>query len=160
MRRRTIWDNAWAHRFLFVLVASLLALGIVLPVGATGKRSGTTLLTDNGACSFTVTYTWSGFSGTGLVAEVALGVRAAGGANIVFATQQFANRAGSGGSASATFTLTGTATTSRRFFGRGLLFKVAKPTDPWTLESVKDSVVYSGDSAAQVCGSSATVTIP
>ena len=160
MKVWTILRATQAPRLLLVLVVSLLALTIALPASATGKRSATTILTDNSGCSFTVSYTWSGFSGAGLVAEVALGVRAAGGANIVFATQQFPGQAGSGGSVTATFTLTGPATPSRRFFARGLLFKLAKPTDPWTLESVRDSVVYSSDSAAQVCGSSVSVAIP
>ena len=107
--------------------------------------------------SFTVTYTWSGFSGTRLDAQVALAYRAAGGLNVFFAFAEFPNQVGSSGSVSATFTLTGTPTASHPYFGRGALLAPAKK-GPYTQSSVRDSVVSSGLLGTQVCGTTATVS--
>ena len=127
------------------------------PAGNPAATSTTTITTD-GACSFTVTYTWSGFSGAGLVAEVAIGYRELGGANAVIAwTFTPANKAGSGGSASATFTLTGTPTRSHQFFGFGNLYKVAK-NDPTNLTSLRNASAKSDYLPAQSCGSEITTS--
>jgi hypothetical protein len=136
----------------------LLALTIVVPASA-GPRSATTTITDNGSCSFTATYTWSGFAGSGLVADVTLGYKEAGGLLVYFASADFPDQVGSGGSISATFTLTGTPTLkAHQYFGRGNLFTAAKKNGPYTLSSVRDSVVWSSNTAAQACGTVVTVS--
>jgi hypothetical protein len=140
------------------LVLLLALTFVVLPANA-GPRSATTTIADHGDCSFTATYTWSGFSGTELVAELAFEVRLAGGANAVLAKADFPNQVGSGGPVSATFTLTGTPTpTSFQFFARGNLFTIAKKNSPYTLTGVRDSVVYSSNTGAQACGTIVTVS--
>ena len=108
----------------------LLALTvIVLPAnaGKPGSSAATATITDNGGCSFTVTYTWSGFSGTGLVAELALGYKGTGCANVVFAWTRIPNQAGSSGSVSATFSLTGTGA-SHDYLGRGTCSRLRRTT--------------------------------
>jgi hypothetical protein len=149
------------HRPLISTLLLLLALTLtVLPANA-GPRSATTSIKDNTGCKFTVTYQWSGFSGTGLVAEVALGYREAYGVNVVFASADFPGQVGSGGPVSATFTLTGTPTSETyQYFGLGNLFTSAKKNDPWTLSGVRDSVVYSTNTEAQACGTVVTVSYP
>ena len=115
------------HRLLVTSLVLLLAAIVAVSANA-GKPSSTTAtttITDNGACSFTVTYTWSGFSGTGLEAELALGYKALGGADVFLAWTRVPNQAGSG-SVSATFTLTGTPTSSHQYLGTGNLLKPSK----------------------------------
>ena len=53
-------------------------------------------ITDFGNCTFKVTYTWSGFSGTGLEAELALGYKGFGGANVFIAWMRVPNQDGNG----------------------------------------------------------------
>ena len=145
------------YRVLAVSLPLLLALSLVaLSPANAGTRTATTTITDNGNCSFTVTYEWSGFPGTALVGQVALGYREAGGLNVVFARADFPNQDGSSGSVSATFTLTGTPGTAHPYFGRGALLAPGK--HGYTLSSVRGSVVYSGDVASQGCGSSVGVS--
>ena len=155
--RRLFSRTSRTRRTLVGLLFLLLTvLVMALPANA-GSRTATTTISDNGSCSFTVTYTWSGFSGTALDAQVALAYRAAGGLNVFFAFAEFPNQVGSGGSVSATFTLTGTPTASHPYFGRGALLAPAKK-GPYTQSSVRESVVSSGLLATQVCGTTATVS--
>jgi len=147
------------HRLLVPSLVLLLALAVTVVPASAGKSAAAATLIDNGGCSFTVTYTWSGLSGTGLIASVSLGYREAGGLNVLFARADFPDHIGSGGSVSATFTLTGPPTaTPYRYFGLGNLFKAGKKNSPYTLSSVRDSVVYSGDSAPQECGRTVMVS--
>jgi hypothetical protein len=148
------------YRVLAVSLPLVLALTlIVLSPASAGPRTATTTITDHGDCSFTVTYEWSGFPGTGLVAQVALGYRdEVWGLNSVFASADFPEEAGSpGNSVSAKFTLSGVPTDEHPYFGRGALLAPAKK-GPYTLSSVRGSVVYSGDTDSQACGSIVTVT--
>jgi hypothetical protein len=104
-----------------------------------------------------VTYTWSGFSGTGLVAELALGYNGIGGANIFLAWTRVPNQVGSGGSVSATFKLAGSPTTSHQYLGHGNLFAIAKKY-PSGLTAVTNASAASEYLAAQACGPDATVS--
>ena len=154
----TLVPGAGARRALLGSLLLPLALTfLVLPAnaGKPGSPTPTATITDNGGCSFTVTYTWSGFSGTGLVAELAFGYKWTWGANVVFAWERVPNQNGSGGSVSATFTLTGTPT-SHEYFGRGNLFKVAKNDS--SLTAVRNASAASGYLGAQACGSTVTVS--
>lgn len=139
------------RRPLFVLAVLLLGLTFVLPANA-GKpnaASATATITVVGSCSFKVTYTWSGFSGTGLEAEVVLGSHEDGGLDFIYAWTFIPNQAGSSGSVSATFTLTGTPST-HEWFGFGQLFKSASRT-------VRNSYAESA-ALAEACGSDVTVS--
>jgi hypothetical protein len=66
-----------------------------------------------------------------------------GGTNVFFAWTPIPNQAGSGGSVSATFILTGTPTSSHQYFGHGNLFKVANKY-PTGLTAVRDAAATSG----------------
>lgn len=140
------------RRPLFVTGVLLLALTVfVLPANA-GKPNPATTTTSIaivGTCSFEVTYTWSGFSGTGLEAEVVLGSHEGGGLDLIHAWTFIPNQAGSSGSVSATFTLTGPAST-HEWFGFGQLFKSASRT-------VRNSYAESGF-IVDTCGSNVTVS--
>ena len=93
------------YRVLVVTLPLLIALTlIVLSPASADPRAAATTMTDNGACSFTVTYTWSGFSATGLDAQLALAYREGGGLNVFFAFADFPDQVGREGSVSATFT--------------------------------------------------------
>jgi hypothetical protein len=140
------------RRPLFVTAVLLLALTFsVLPANA-GKpnaASATATIAVVGTCSFKVTYTWSGFSGTGLEAEVILGSHEEGGLDFVYAWTFIPNQMGSSGSVSATFTLTGTPST-HEWFGFGQLFKSASRT-------VRNSYAES-EYLVDTCGSNVTVS--
>ena len=146
------------HRLLVSSLVLLLAVILAIPAnaGKPGSTAATVSITDNGGCSFTVTYTWSGFSGTGLEAEVALGYKEAGGANVIIGWMRVPNQAG-GGSTSATFTLTGTPTSSHEYLGRGNLFKPSKKY-PSGLAAVPNASAASGYLGAQACGSTVTIS--
>jgi hypothetical protein len=135
----------------------LLAVIFALPANA-GKPSptATTTITDNGGCSFTVTYTWTGFSGTGLEAELALGYKGLGGANVYLGWTRVPNQAGSSGSVSATFTLTGTPTSPHEYLGHGNLLKPSRKY-PSGATGVPDASASSGYLAAQECGSTVSI---
>jgi hypothetical protein len=146
------------YRVLAVLLPLLLALTlVVLSPASAGQRTATTTITDHGDCSFTVTYEWTGFPGTGLDAQLALAYREVGGLNVFFAFADFPDQLGSDGSVAAKFTLSGTPTSTHPYFGRGALLAPAKK-GPYTQSSVRGSVVYSGDVDTQACGSTVTVT--
>ena len=132
----------------------LVALAIVLPANA-GKptASSSATITDEGNCKFTVTYAWSGFSGTGLDAEVAIGFKGEYGADFFFAWTHVTGQSGSEGFVSRTFTLTGDAA-ARQFFGRGNLFKVSKDS---SLTAVRDASAKSVYLDAQTCGLTAGI---
>jgi hypothetical protein len=140
------------HRFVAMLLLLLFGVACVtLPAHAGKPSAGTTAtITGNGACSFTVTYTWSGLSGTGLVAEIAIGYKGPFNADIVFAWTRVPNQAGSGGSVSATFTLTGAAA-PHEFFGRGNLFQTSRKSASG-LTAVRNASAVSGYLASQECG--------
>lgn len=146
------------HR-VFVPAVLLLALTFyALPANA-GKpnpASATTTITVVGTCSFEVTYSWSGFSGSELQAELVLGSHERGGLDFILAWTFVPDQAGSSGSASATFTLTGTPST-HEFFGFGQLLKVAR-NDPTRVATVKNSYAESDALAPQDCGPNVTVS--
>jgi hypothetical protein len=159
MQRRSIVLGTRAQRMLVGSLSLVLGLTFLVVPATAGQRTTTTTITDNpGGCSFTVTYTWSGFSGGGLVADVALGYEEAGGLDVVFAGADFPDQVGSSGSASATFTLTGAATVPHRYFGRGALLAKAKKNSPYNLSSVRRSVEYSDFLDPRACGSTVTVS--
>jgi hypothetical protein len=140
-------------RPLLVTAVLLLVLtGFVLPANA-GKpsASGAATITALAPCSFKVEYTWSGFSGSGLEAEIVLGSHEEGGLDLIHAWTFIPNKAGDSGSASATFTLTGTPST-HEWFGFGQLFRSAGRT-------VRNSYAES-DYLEQSCGPNVTVTVP
>jgi hypothetical protein len=143
------------RRSVFVAAVLLLAITLfALPANA-GKpnpASAATKITVVGSCSFLVTYTWSGFSGSGLAAEVALESAEAGGAKLFFGRKDFFDQAGSGGSVSATFTLAG-APSTHRFFGYGVLFKIGGRTS-----IVRNSYVESSALDPQECGEQVTIS--
>lgn len=122
------------------------------------STTATTTITDNGGCSFTVTYTWSGFSGTGLEAELALGYKGLGGANVYLGWTRVPNQAGISGSVSATFTLTGTPTSpAHQYLGHGNLLKPSKKY-PSGVTGVPNASASSGYLGAQECGSTVAIS--
>ena len=123
----------------FLLLALML---MALPANA-GPRTATTTISDHGSCSFTVTYTWSGFSGTRLDAQVALAYREVGGLNVFFAFADFPDQFGSGRFRFGDVHLDRNAHRVDPYFGRGALLAPAKK-GPYTQSSVRDSVVSSG----------------
>jgi hypothetical protein len=135
------------------LLTALLLLGLTffaLPAhGGKPTGSATATITALEPCSFEITYTWSGFSGTGLEAEVVLGSHERGGLDFIYAWTFTPNQAGSSGSVSETFTLTGTPST-HEWFGFGQLFKSQSRT-------VRNSYAESS-SLAESCGSNVTVS--
>jgi hypothetical protein len=147
------------HRLLVPSLVLLLALTFMaLPAGAgkPGSTTATATIVDHGDCSFTVIYEWSGFSGTGLHAELALGYEASGGLQVFIAWTFIPNQAGSSGSVSATFTLTGTPAT-HEYFGFAKLLKIST-SDPTRARDVRNSFAESGYLEAQPCGSTVTVS--
>ena len=156
MHARPLRKTRTRRAFVGLLFLLLALMFVALPANA-GPRTATTTISDHGGCSLTVTYMWSGFSGAGLDAQVALAYREAGGLNVFFAFADFPNQVGSDGSVSATFTLTGTPTASHPYFGRGALLAPAKK-GPYTQSSVRDSVVSSGLLGTQVCGMTVAVS--
>jgi hypothetical protein len=147
-------------RLLVSAIAAISFLTFVgLPAGAarpTATPAGSTTVTVVDTCSFRVTYTWSGFSGSGLVAELALGYRGEWGTNTFFAWTFVPGQAGASGSVSATFTLTGTST-SHEYFGFGELFKSSKKSSS-ELTAVRDSAASSPYLAPVACGSDVAVS--
>ena len=73
----------------------------------------------------------------------------------MFAWTRIPNQAGSSGSVSATFSLTGTGA-SHDYLGRGNLFKVAKNDS--SLTAVRNASAASGYVGPQACGSDAVVS--
>jgi hypothetical protein len=139
------------RRPLFITALLLLAFAFfVLPANA-GKpsASATATITALEPCSFEVKYTWSGFSGSGLEAEVVLGSHEEGGLDFIYEWTFIPNQAGSSGFVSATFTLTGTPST-HEWFGFGQLFKSASRT-------VRNSYAES-DYLEQPCGPNVTIS--
>ena len=146
------------HRLL-VTVVLLLALAVsALPAnaGKPNQASVTTTITLAETCSFEVTYSWSGFSGTGLQAELVLGSHELGGLDLILAWTFIPGQAGSSGSVSATFTLSGPPST-HEFFGFGQLLKVAG-NDPSRVSMVKNSYAESSALPPQTCGPNVTVS--
>ena len=141
------------HRLLISSLFLLLTLTfIVLPANAGNPGStAAATITDNGGCSFTVTYAWSGFSGTGLDAEIAFGYEEIGGLDRFLAWTFIPNQVGSSGSVSKTFTLTGTPAT-HQYFGLGELLKLGK-----NARAVRNSRTESGY-LEQACGSIVTIS--
>lgn len=109
------------HRLLVASLFTLLALtSVALP--AEGRplpsaATATATFTDNGGCSVTVTYTWSGFSGRNLTAEYA--VAWAGEYGVVFGIPVQAYPVSGSGTTSHTFDLSGHG--SHNYYGRGRL---------------------------------------
>jgi hypothetical protein len=133
----------------------LAALTAAFPASA-GKPTATasTTIEDKGNCSFAVTYAWSGFSGSGLDAELAIGYKGDFGADVFFAWTRIADNAGGAGTVTKTFTLAGDAS-AHQFFARGNLFKVDKSGG---LTAVRGAAAKSVYLAAQSCGTTATIS--
>ena len=105
-----------------LVVASLLLLPaltfIALPAaGQPPPPTATATFTDNGGCSVTVSYTWSGFKGHSLMAEY--GVNWAGPGGIVIGVQVNEFPVTGSGTSSNTFELSGHG--SHTYYGRGHL---------------------------------------
>jgi hypothetical protein len=144
-----------------LVISSLLvvASAILIVVPTTAARTGPTAtvkIEDKGGCSFTVTYTWEGFSGTGLEAEVAIGYSEYE-TNFFLAWTRTSNKSGSEGSASATFTLTGTIDEPRQFFGHGNLFSNSSKYLSG-LKAVRNASAISGLLAPLECGSDVSLS--
>jgi hypothetical protein len=107
------------HRLVVASLLLLLALPLTALPAAAAPAVATVTLTDNGDCSVTVTYTWSGFNGHNLTAEYAVVWPADAGGQFGLLFQTFPV-AGSGTS-SHTFDLTGHG--SHTYSGRGYLLK-------------------------------------
>ena len=107
------------YRLLVVSLLSLLALtSMALPAaGRPPAGTATVSFTDNGGCSVTVTYTWSGFRGRDLTAAYGVVVSLGGGAE--WWLLDTVDAAGNG-TASDTFDLTGSG--SFTYYGGGRLF--------------------------------------
>jgi hypothetical protein len=122
LRQRLEGGLSVRHR---LLVASLLLFLVLatmaLPAGGqpppSGTGTATATFTHIGGCSVTVTYTWSGFKGQGLVAQ--LGVRWPGTWGTVFGINTQRYPATGSGSASQTFDLTGHG--AHTYYGGGQL---------------------------------------
>ena len=142
------------HRLLVSSLVLLLALTfLALPANAGNPGStATATVTDRGGCSFTVTYEWSGFTGTGLDAEIAFGYEEGGGLDVFLAWTFIPVGDGSSGSVSRTFTLTGTPA-PHRYFGLGELLKIGK-----SVRAVRNSRTESDYLDAQACGSTVTIS--
>jgi hypothetical protein len=110
--------GARARRTFVASLLLLLALSfIALPAGASPPPpTATTTFTDNGTCSVTVTYTWSGFKGQNLTALYA--VEYVGGSYVVGILFWDSGVTGTGTSTH-TFSLTGYGT--HTYYGRGRL---------------------------------------
>lgn len=106
------------HRLLVASFLGLLALSfIALPAGAGAPTpTATATFEDNGACSVTVTYEWSGFKGQNLLALY--GVEYSGGSYVVGILVKEFGVTGTGTSTH-TFSLTGYGT--HTYYGRGRL---------------------------------------
>jgi len=110
------------RRMVVAAVLLLLTLTfIVLPAGAgqPPPPSSTTTITSSNGCSFTVTYTWQGFHGKGLIAVFGLYERL-NGLDASYNLFSVPGVSGKSGSVSHTFNFTGT-TTSRTVLFRGAL---------------------------------------
>ena len=140
----------------FVALGVLSLFAVPADAGKPQPATATTSISSLGTCVFTVTYTWSGFRGTDLQAELALGYKALGGARVVFAWTFVPSQIGASGSVSATFTLTGTPTT-QEYFGFGELFGSSNK-DPSGLTAVKDSAANSAFLAPESCGSDVSIS--
>ena len=146
------------HRLLIasLLVVASVMLVVVPATAAPPGRTASVSITDNGGCSFTVTYAWKGFSGTGLEAEIAIGYTEYD-THLFLAWTRTANKSGSEGSASATFTLTGATEEPRPFFGHGNLFSSSNKYLSG-LKAVRDAAAISGHLEPQACGSDVSVS--
>ena len=147
------------HRLLIVslMVISSVMLIVVPATAAPPDRTASVSITANGGCSFTVEYVWTGFSGTGLEAEVAIGYKGVFGANIFLAWTFKLNQSGSGGSASATFTLSGSIEPPRQFFGHGNLLSQSNKSISG-LKAVRDAAASSDLVEPQACGSDVSLS--
>ena len=147
------------RRSLLVAAALFLPLTLfALPAnaGKPNQPQATTTIEPVGTCSFLVTYTWSGFSGSGLDAEVALASNVGGGAKLIYGRTYLVDQPGASGAFSATFTLTGTPTASTSLFlGYGLLFKIGGRAS-----IVRDSYVESSALPPEACGTEVTISVP
>ncbi len=117
-----------ARRTLLVSLLLFLALGFTPRLSDAGKpvkTANTTLAAGPGPCDFTVTYTWSGFSGHGLTAQVRL-VEVTGTQLDIGFTFNQSSAVGKSGSYSHTFTLTGTNTANIRGGGELLNAKLTQ----------------------------------
>ena len=146
------------HRLLIASVVGVASVMlIVVPAtAAPPNRTASVSITDNGGCSFTVTYAWKGFSGTELEAEVAIGYTEYD-THFFLAWTRTPNKSGSEGSASATFTLTGAAEEPRQFFGHGNLFSSSNKYLSG-LKAVRDAAAISSHLAPQACGLDVSVS--
>ena len=143
------------RRSLFVTALLLLfATSFALPAtaGKPDQASASATIAVVGSCSFLVTYTWSGFSGTGLQALVGLASEEAGGANLIFGRKYLLDQAGAGGSVSATFTLAG-APSPHRFFAYGQLFKIGG-----RVSTVRYSYAESSVLGPEACGTEVAIS--
>jgi hypothetical protein len=135
-----------------LLVFALTLFAMPAHAGKPSDASATATITVVGSCSFEVTYTWSGLSGSGLEAEVVLASKEPGGLELVYGWTFIPGQTGGSGSASATFTLTGTPSI-HPYFGFGQLFKVGGKAS-----IVRNSYAESGPLAPQACGSDVTIS--
>jgi hypothetical protein len=147
------------HRLLILslMVIPSVMLIVVPATAAPPGRTASVSITANGECSFTVEYVWTGFSGTGLTAEVAIGYKGEYGANIFLAWTLKPNQSGSGGSASATFTLSGSIEPPRQLFGHGNLFSQSSKSISG-LKAVRDAVASSDVLEPHACGSDVSLS--
>lgn len=130
------------HRLLVASLFLLLALtSIVLPAqGQPPPPAATAAFTDDGGCTVTVTYTWSGFKGRNLIAQY--GVQWAGPGGTQFGIQFQAFPVTGSGTSSHTFDLTGYG--SHTYYGGGRLLTTKG-------KELSGSDVRSSTSAAMSC---------
>ncbi len=133
-----------SRSILAVFLVLIIALGSAARPAVAAKPAKTanvTLTAGPGPCDYTVTYTWSGFPGHGLTAQVRL-VEVTGNAlNVAFTFNQ-SGEVGKSGSYSHTFTLTGTSFANIRGGGELLNAK---------LQQVSGSNAISGNSIGTTC---------
>ena len=93
-------------------------LKVIAAARPAAPSTSTTVSVQN-TCDITVTYTWSGFKGRNLIANVGVFYRGGGNLDVGISNFSVEGQAGSAGSVSHTFTLTANATGGRQLLGRG-----------------------------------------
>lgn len=130
------------HRLVVPSLLLLLAITATALPAQAGSPSATAsaVIADNGDCTVTVTYTWSGFKGRDLTAQA--GVRWAGPAGSLFWIWEGASPVTGSGTLSRTFDLTGYG--SHTYYGFGNL-KSARQRD------LSGSFVFSPSGVSPTC---------
>jgi hypothetical protein len=125
MMGRTLRRHSTALLVAATLVAALLAVSVTAPPADAGKPPppappSTSL--NVSTCAFTVTYTWAGFKGGGLSAELRLVQQT--GSNLDIGIAYFTEASVSGtGSVTHTFNLTNDGSAARTIYARASLMK-------------------------------------